>query len=45
LDNPGIWFGDIGVHLWFTDQEFCTIGCMLSFIKRFWQDHKNNLVP
>lgn len=40
MDNPGIWFGDIGEWLWFSGQEFCSLPCMITFIENWHSRNK-----
>ena len=36
LVNHGIWFGHLEKHLWFNDEKFCSYGCFLKFIAKWY---------
>ena len=33
LDLHGIWMGDLGKHVWFDGQVFCTFKCLVCWLK------------
>ena len=42
LDVHGIWFGDVKRWLWFDSEYFCSLNCLLKYIRSWHKEYKND---